>query len=773
MENVYKKCSMLTLSAVLLATGFSGSLAGIETASAKTKYNWTKDGAEVVHHEKIHVSRDDYVKYDMHTAEGREKFFGTNKQYKDGNITGTLKYDYGKIDKRYYKKGKKVSKKEWSAWSSKALKKQTAGSFPASKSVTIKDPETGQNVKGTINRVNSTLQTKTSKAKRASVNANTSRNNMLKVVRSARVNNKKKGNTLLNTTRDSLIEMQGYFSTHDGGAYDKVGSASSFKKTPQAEMSVKVLTGELKKSEITKVTGVKRSETTGMTARTASEKFYKEGASARKSQATPFGWYIRYNNSPSGSWASGTNKYGSQWDWEMYYNKIPASSKDAKTHWRWAGPTTDWANNTNRKGVMMTYHLTDQTQYSSRVQYSGSIQMPDVLTGYDIDVYWKGKVTAPPKANLKVTPNPTDRLTTTTVDASGSTDPQTGKKDLKYTYTFKKVDGNHSGTIAKNTTSSKVQHDFKYVGKYDVTVTVTNKFGKTDKKTYQVTVNNIKPVTGFTVSDENKSADEITRDKLDGYEMGQPIYIKSKAYDNDGHLDTKGLSVKYDVTVEMLDGSTKVAKSNAKNFKMDKALFDGAGIKFDKIKEIKVTQTVQDFPNKDASTRVNGDEVKTTKVITVEDVGLKGKAEHTEDMLRLHKERIKMGSNEPVDSVGNPLAFYKNEHIILKADADAIYKFKNVTADIKIGNTVKSLGGMEYTGRSNENGTVKDNFYFKLDNSEIKSMLARYGKEDTSELEFIFKGTSKYDVPRESQIVVPLYGDVSEVYDMNKSLGDK
>lgn len=373
----------------------------------------------------------------------------------------------------------------------------------------------------------------------------------------------------------------------------------------------------------------------------------------------------------------------------------------------------------------------------------------------------------PPEAVLTVTPNPTNRNTAVTIDGGGSTDPHGTK--LKYSISYKKKDGNDSGTIVNNSPKPKHDYTFKYVGEYKVTLTVTNEYGLTDKATVTVNNQNISPYSGFTVSDQNVPADQVKKDKLDGYEVHQPIYIKSIAGDKDGRHDKKDLSVTYKLEVDYgsEDQSTVTYDVDAKNFVIDIDFLRGLAGNTDDVKQVKVIQRVQDFPRTGTSSFTSGDIRQTVKTIDVENVSIKGKVDHTDQMKEI-RELLGVRDN----------SFYFNgEYFVLKAETLAIHEFQDVKVRMIIGNPSspfsdkKEWYSLQFDGQNTSNGSTIDSWSYE----ETSNEFWRYQdgmRRKPNDIYFEFLGTSKYGVERINIVPVTIGDDIQTIYDINKAYGN-
>lgn len=423
--------------------------------------------------------------------------------------------------------------------------------------------------------------------------------------------------------------------------------------------------------------------------------------------------------------------------------------------------------NKYRRGLYVDYTFKPEQHYKYKPMYEGTVKLPKYVKTYKVTVQYKGEVTAPPIADLTVAPNPTDRNTSVTIDASGSKDPQNSK--LNYTITYKKKDGNDSGTIVSNSPNAKHDYTFKYVGKYDVTVKVTNKYGKSDTKTVTVDNRNISPYSGFTVSDQNIPANQIKQDKLDGYEVHQPIYIKSIAGDKDGHHDNKKLNVKYILDVEY--GSEDQApvryEVNARNFVIDINFLKGLAGSTDDVKRVKVTQEVQDFPQTDKSNYKNGDLRRTVKTIDVENVSIKGMVDHTERMKEI-RELLGVTDNQ---------VFFNGEYFVLKAETLAIHEFQNVKVRMIIGNPSspfsdkKEWYNLKFEGKTTSNGTAVDKWSYEETDNEFWRYQDGMAKNPNN-VYFEFFGTSKFGADRKDIVPVTIGEDIQTIYDLNKAYGN-
>lgn len=98
-----------------------------------------------------------------------------------------------------------------------------------------------------------------------------------------------------------------------------------------------------------------------------------------------------------------------------------------------------------------------------------------------------------PKAGFSINPNPTDRLTETTITSS-ATDPENGK--LYYVYEYRE-----KGTSYWKLMSASESFDFKFpdVGEYEVKQTVKDQHKGSDTAIQEVTVKNLNPVADFEI----------------------------------------------------------------------------------------------------------------------------------------------------------------------------------------------------------------------------------------------------------------------------------
>lgn len=430
-----------------------------------------------------------------------------------------------------------------------------------------------------------------------------------------------------------------------------------------------------------------------------------------------------------------------------------------------------------RRGIQVYYKFKPVKHYKYKPQYEGTLTAvrEKKVNTYNVTVEYKGNVYAAPTAHLTVNPKAGNRFDNVrTLDASGSTDPQNAK--LTYEFSYKKTDGKDSGTLPKSNKST-IKHEFNYVGDYEITVKVTNEHGRTDTTKTMISVENIDPDRGFTVTDNLNQTEE---DKLEGFEIYQPIYIVNNAFDKDGEFDSQDLFVRYDVTAHYADDETRTitltsedgygtGNKKANHFVVNKEFLDKLRKNRDDVTSLTVSQQVQDYPQtgpKNNDYRTGRTFTPIVKDVSIEDVSIKGNVGHTDRMKEVHEERNTEG------------VFYFGEEFILTSETSSLQEFSNVKVRIVTGDPTDrwTEKGRYYNMSKSSTGHETEQWGIDI-NSDVfwsshREDLVKAAQDQTP-IYFEFEGVSKYGVKRNDLVQVNLSNEsMTDVFDMNNAFGN-
>ncbi|WP_026801342.1 hypothetical protein [Pontibacillus halophilus] len=492
---------------------------------------------------------------------------------------------------------------------------------------------------------------------------------------------------------------------------------------------------------------------------------------AKFSSDTPIHQDINFTHSKGVKWqgkleSSGYDKPGSKWITKTYsnlssgthvikgigdyYNKLPESSEydnfsdEATITIRPSIPTADFVPDPNPTDRLTEVDITDKSSdpeghalthtyhyrklgtstwkfmsndanpshtFDEIGEYEVKLDVVDTQNATDSVIKTVIVNNIPPEANFDINPNPTDRITETSI-TNKATDSEDDDLEYKYLYRLK---GTSSWT--EMSTASEPNHTFDELGVYEVKQVVTDVYNDSDSIVKEVVVENIEP--------------EITMEyNPDDVYEGDDVKVCVVPTDDDGDPLDVEITLSENGSTHNVIHAAKDITSGTEICTTIPSIDEGS---------YEVTGTVDD----------GNDEETVTLTFEAEQLTLKGYVKHTQKWQEKHDEK------------GNlPDQYYSGEGFVLEADTSE-YPVDYVTSEFSgyqlNGNLHKQKEYLSSTLLGFHEGLLF-NPKFQNGNTVLKN----------GQVQFDFEVRYTNGTIKQDTVNVDIIGDVFDVFQMRK-----